>query len=240
VKRNPHFKPGQRYKVKSLRGQAARADGLARRGAAREARGAGAARRAAPTIAELCRDWLVGIAQSRRSGRSARRSWGSGWTPRSWGCSAQMFGRTTDPGHPFRVGLLIGGARRARPGTSRPARRLPRRLRGPQEARASQGRAGQRRGRDRRRAGSAYGGLASRGGLLNDSLYSEAGLDGRGSGRSARIRSLRCTRTPYLLHTNDAPFWALSSIGGGRSDIGAEQPLRGFGADGLLTGIPSR
>jgi outer membrane protein assembly factor BamA len=77
----------------------------------------------------------------------------------------------------------------------------------------------------------AYGGLASRGGLLNDSLYSEAGLDGRGFWplRQDTILAVHLALR-YLLHTNDAPFWALSSIGGGRSDIGAEQPLRGFGA----------
>lgn len=77
----------------------------------------------------------------------------------------------------------------------------------------------------------AYGGLASRGGLLNDSLYSEAGVDGRGFWplRQDTILAVHLALR-YLLHTNDAPFWALSSIGGGRSDIGAQQPLRGFGA----------
>jgi hypothetical protein len=76
-----------------------------------------------------------------------------------------------------------------------------------------------------------YGGLSSRGGAFNDTLYSEAGLDGRGfwpilsrTVLAAHV-SLR-----YLPSTTRLPFWALSSIGGGESDIGGQQPLRGFGA----------
>jgi hemolysin activation/secretion protein len=34
----------------------------------------------------------------------------------------------------------------------------------------------------------------------------------------------------YLPTVRDAPFWALSSIGGGVSVLGGEQPLRGYGA----------
>jgi Omp85 superfamily domain len=77
----------------------------------------------------------------------------------------------------------------------------------------------------------AYVGAASKEGLLNESSYSEAGIDGRGifpldpnTVLAAHV-SLR-----YLPTARDVPFWALSSVGGGQSDIGGEQPLRGFGA----------
>ena len=78
----------------------------------------------------------------------------------------------------------------------------------------------------------AYAGLASRDGLLNDSMYSEVGR------RRARV-SGRLRPTPswpahmalrYLPTSHDVPFWALSGIGGGESVVGGEQPLRGFGA----------
>lgn len=93
----------------------------------------------------------------------------------------------------------------------------------------------------------AYGGLASRSGVLNDSLYSEAGIDGRAfwpiepQTILATHMSLR-----YLPSAQHVPFWALSSIGGDRSDIGGEQPLRGFGAgrfydrDSFSTGVELR
>jgi hypothetical protein len=76
----------------------------------------------------------------------------------------------------------------------------------------------------------AYGGVASRSGLLNNSLYSEAGIDGRvfwpmnPKTVLASHVSLR-----YLPSTERLPFWALSSLGGGESVVGGEQPLRGFG-----------
>jgi hypothetical protein len=76
----------------------------------------------------------------------------------------------------------------------------------------------------------AYGGAASRSGLLNDSLYSEAGIDGRmfwpinPETVLASHVSLR-----YLPSAHRLPFWALSSLGGGQANIGGEQPLRGFG-----------
>lgn len=75
-----------------------------------------------------------------------------------------------------------------------------------------------------------YGGGAARQGILNDSMYSEAGIDGRnfipiyeGTVLAAHM-ALR-----YLPTAHDVPFWALSSIGGEDSVIGGEQPLRGFG-----------
>ena len=77
----------------------------------------------------------------------------------------------------------------------------------------------------------AYGGLASRGGVLNDSMYSEAGGDGRGFwpvGQNTILAGHVVLR--YLPTSHDVPFWALSGIGGGESVVGGEQPLRGWGA----------
>jgi hypothetical protein len=77
----------------------------------------------------------------------------------------------------------------------------------------------------------AYVGAAARGGLINDSSYSEVGIDGRAfwpltpDTLLAAHLSLR-----YLPTVRDVPFWGLSGIGGGESVIGGEQPLRGFGA----------
>jgi Omp85 superfamily domain len=76
----------------------------------------------------------------------------------------------------------------------------------------------------------AYGGLASRSGLLNDSMYSEAGGDGRAFwpvGKDTILVAHMALR--YLPSTHGVPFWALSGIGGGESEVGGEQPLRGFG-----------
>lgn len=77
-----------------------------------------------------------------------------------------------------------------------------------------------------------YGGAASRGGTFNDSLYTEAGADARKYwsiredtvvAMHASIRYLPSAKRPL-------PFWALSSIGGDTSEVGGQQPLRGFGA----------
>jgi hypothetical protein len=77
----------------------------------------------------------------------------------------------------------------------------------------------------------AYGGLASRTGLLNDSMYSEVGGDGRAFWPIAPDTLLAAHMAlRYLPTSNSVPFWALSSIGGGESVVGGEQPLRGFGA----------
>ena len=76
----------------------------------------------------------------------------------------------------------------------------------------------------------AYGGAASRSGLLNDSLYGEAGIDGRvflPLGTNTVLATHVALR--YLPSTNRVPFWALSSLGGDQSEIGGPQPLRGFG-----------
>jgi Omp85 superfamily domain len=77
----------------------------------------------------------------------------------------------------------------------------------------------------------AYGGLASRGGLLNDSMYSEAGGDARAFW-PVRPDTILVAHMAlrYLPSTHGVPFWALSGIGGGDTEVGGEQPLRGFGA----------
>jgi hypothetical protein len=76
-----------------------------------------------------------------------------------------------------------------------------------------------------------YAGAASKGGLINDSSYSEAGIDGRGVWPVAPDTSLAAhISLRYLPTVRDAPFWALSSLGGGVSVLGGEQPLRGYGA----------
>jgi outer membrane protein assembly factor BamA len=76
----------------------------------------------------------------------------------------------------------------------------------------------------------AYGGGAARGGILNDSMYSEAGVDGRGflPVTSETILASHVALR-YLPTANRVPFWALSGLGGGDSQIGGEQPLRGYG-----------
>jgi len=77
----------------------------------------------------------------------------------------------------------------------------------------------------------AYGGLASHSGLVNDSMYSEVGGDGRGFWPVAPDTLLAAHMAlRYLPASHSVPFWALSSIGGGESVVGGDQPLRGFGA----------
>jgi Omp85 superfamily domain len=76
-----------------------------------------------------------------------------------------------------------------------------------------------------------YGGLASRAGILNDSLYSETGIDGRvfwPIGRNSILAGHAALR--YMPQARNAPFWALSTLGGSISQIGGTQPLRGYGA----------
>jgi hypothetical protein len=76
-----------------------------------------------------------------------------------------------------------------------------------------------------------YVGASAKDGLVNDSSYSEAGIDGRGLWPIAPDTVLAAHLSLHYLPTvNDVPFWALSNIGGGQSVIGGEQPLRGFGA----------
>jgi hypothetical protein len=77
-----------------------------------------------------------------------------------------------------------------------------------------------------------YCGAATRSGILNDSMYSEAGFDGRNFWPVAPKTVLAAHVTVrYLPTTADrVPFWALSSLGGGESQTGGDQPLRGYGA----------
>ena len=77
----------------------------------------------------------------------------------------------------------------------------------------------------------AYGGLASSNGLVNDSMFSEVGGDGRAFWPVAQNTILvGHMAVRYLPTSHSVPFWALSGIGGGESVVGGEQPLRGFGA----------
>jgi hypothetical protein len=77
----------------------------------------------------------------------------------------------------------------------------------------------------------AYGGVASHKAIFNDSLYSEAGIDGRVfwpiNDKTVLASHVSMRYLPSASH--DLPFWALSSLGGGTSVTGGEQPLRGFG-----------
>jgi hypothetical protein len=76
-----------------------------------------------------------------------------------------------------------------------------------------------------------YGGMASQAGILNDSLYSEAGIDGRVFWPVAEHSILAVhTALRYMPQAQNAPFWALSTLGGSDSLIGGTQPLRGYGA----------
>jgi outer membrane protein assembly factor BamA len=77
----------------------------------------------------------------------------------------------------------------------------------------------------------AYVGAASRELFFNEAMYKEAGFDGRGFWRMSRDTILAAhVALHYLFNDHSPPFWALSTLGGGRSDVGGEQPLRGFGA----------
>jgi len=75
-----------------------------------------------------------------------------------------------------------------------------------------------------------YVGVAARDDVFNASSYTEGGIDGRGIWPITQDTVLAAHASlQYLSTARDVPFWALSNIGGGQSDIGAEQPLRGFG-----------
>jgi Omp85 superfamily domain len=76
-----------------------------------------------------------------------------------------------------------------------------------------------------------YTGAASNGqGWFSSSSYTEAGIDGRGIWPVAPDIVLAAhVSLRYLPSAHDVPFWALSGIGGGQSELGGEQPLRGYG-----------
>ena len=77
-----------------------------------------------------------------------------------------------------------------------------------------------------------YGGAASRGGIFNDSLYTEAGGDARGywSIRPDTVLATHASIRYMPSAEHPLPFWTLSTLGGDTSDVGGGQPLRGFGA----------
>jgi len=76
----------------------------------------------------------------------------------------------------------------------------------------------------------AYAGMAARHGLLNQSLYSEAGIDARGYWPlNPALTVVGRLGLRYLPTTFRTPFWALSSLGGDSSGLDGSQPLRGFG-----------
>jgi outer membrane protein assembly factor BamA len=76
----------------------------------------------------------------------------------------------------------------------------------------------------------AYAGGAARSGILNDSLYSEAGVDGRNFWPvAAKTVFAAHMALRYLPSANQVPFWALSSLGGGDNETGGQQALRGYG-----------
>ena len=77
-----------------------------------------------------------------------------------------------------------------------------------------------------------YGGVASRNVSIDDSLFTEAGADGRfywSPTPTLTVASHFDLRYEPTVH--DVPFWALSSLGGDSSVIGQSQPLRGYGND---------
>lgn len=74
-----------------------------------------------------------------------------------------------------------------------------------------------------------FGGLADRS-LLSSVSYSVFGAEGRhyvpvGN----RVTMVGHVALRYMPGSQQTPFWALSRLGGDRSDLGGRQPLRGFG-----------
>jgi Omp85 superfamily domain len=76
----------------------------------------------------------------------------------------------------------------------------------------------------------AYGGAASRNVDVDDSLFTEAGGDGKfyWSPYDSLVVATHVDLR-YEPSTHHVPFWALSSLGGDESDIGGSQTLRGYG-----------
>jgi hypothetical protein len=79
-----------------------------------------------------------------------------------------------------------------------------------------------------------YAGAAAREGILNDTAYSEAGVDGRFFWHTAERTVVAAhVALHYMPTVNNVPFWALSSLGGDQSDVEV-QPLRGYGTGRFL------
>ena len=74
-----------------------------------------------------------------------------------------------------------------------------------------------------------YGGMASRAGVLNDSLFSETGADARAYCGTPGTTWAFHAALRYMPSARNAPFWALSSIGGDQSELGGPQLLRAYG-----------
>jgi hypothetical protein len=76
----------------------------------------------------------------------------------------------------------------------------------------------------------AYTGIATRE-AFDNVLYTETGFDARAFWPVFHDTVLAAhVALRYLLSDDNAPFWALSTLGGDRAVVGGEQPLRGFGA----------
>ena len=78
----------------------------------------------------------------------------------------------------------------------------------------------------------AYAGLNSHNASINDSIYSVMGVDARTFLPFTLIPNTILAAhlaVRYMPSGHQIPFFDLSSIGGGESDIGGEQLLRGFG-----------
>ena len=68
--------------------------------------------------------------------------------------------------------------------------------------------------------------------LLSSVSYTVVALDGRGYWPIDKVTTLATHLAfRYMPTAGNAPFWALSSLGGDRAVIGDQQPLRGFGED---------
>jgi outer membrane protein assembly factor BamA len=76
---------------------------------------------------------------------------------------------------------------------------------------------------------SLFGGITDRR-MLSSVSYSMFGVEGRHYvPLGARMTFAGHIALRYMPVGRDAPFWALSRLGGDRSDLGGRQPLRGFG-----------
>lgn len=76
----------------------------------------------------------------------------------------------------------------------------------------------------------AYGGVASRNLAPDDTMFTEAGIDGRFYwSPNPRLTIAVHADLRYMPTLDQAPFWALSSLGGDPSILGGSQTLRGFG-----------
>ena len=75
-----------------------------------------------------------------------------------------------------------------------------------------------------------YGGVASRNVSIDDSLFTEAGADGRFYWSPTPTLTVATHfDLRYEPTAHNVPFWGLSSLGGDASAIGGSQPLRGYG-----------